>query len=87
MFEDEICAHLKAHGWLCDGPLPYEKGHAYDAGYDKRAALYPADAIAWIRNTQPDEWAKFTAHHNDDGDARREQPPLDVGTGAEPDCF
>ncbi len=23
VFEDEVCAHLKAHGWLYDGPLPY----------------------------------------------------------------
>jgi hypothetical protein len=29
VFEDEICTHLKKHGWLCDGPLPYVKGHAY----------------------------------------------------------
>ena len=59
VFEDEICEHLKAHGWLCDGPLPYQKGYAYDAGYDARLGLYPADALAWVKESQPDTWAKF----------------------------
>lgn len=53
-FEDEICEHLKASKWLFDGPLPYVKGHAYDAGYDKRLALFPEDAIAWVKDTQLD---------------------------------
>ena len=44
VFEDELCAHLKAHGWLFDGPLPYVKGHTYDAAYDRRHALIPGDA-------------------------------------------
>lgn len=72
VFEDEICAHLKAHGWAFDGPLPYEKGHAYDAAYDKRHALIPSDAIAWVKKTQSDAWAKFTAHHSNEADAERE---------------
>lgn len=62
-FEDEVCETLKAHGWLFDGPLPYQKGHAYDAGYDKRLALYPADAIAWVKETQADTWDKFAKNH------------------------
>ena len=72
VFEDEICAHLKNHGWLFEGPVPYQKGFAYDAGYDKRAALFPEDAIAWVKTTQADVWAKFTAHHKDDADAQKE---------------
>ena len=72
VFEDEICSHLKANGWLFDGPLPYEKGHAYDAGYDKRHALFPDDSIAWVKKTQPDVWAKFTSHHGDAQEAERE---------------
>ena len=72
VFEDEICAHLKAHGWAFDGPLPYEKGHAYDAAYDKRHALIPSDAIAWVKKTQADSWSKFTAHHSNEADAEKE---------------
>jgi len=72
VFEDEICMHLKANGWLFDGPLPFIKGHAYDAGYDKRLALYPADAIAWVKSTQPETWTKFSADHSTNADAERE---------------
>jgi type I restriction enzyme R subunit len=62
-FEDEICEVLKAQGWLIDGPLPYQKGFAYDKGYDRRTALYPEDAIAWVKDTQPDAWEKFAKNH------------------------
>lgn len=48
-FEDDICAHLAAHGWF------YEKGHA--ASYDRARAPYPADLVAWVQDTQPDAWA------------------------------
>lgn len=72
VFEDEICAHLSKRGWLFDGPLPYQHGHIYDSGYDKRGAVYPADAIAWVKDTQPDAWAKFSTHHSDGAEAERE---------------
>ena len=72
VFEDEICNHLKATGWSFDGPLPYVKSFVYDEGYDKRMAIYPADAVAWVKATQPDAWKKFTAHHKDDAEAQRE---------------
>jgi type I restriction enzyme R subunit len=72
VFEDEICAHLKKHGWLCDGPVPYVKGHAYDGTYDRRHALIPVDTIAWVKTTQPESWKKFTAHHQNEGDAEKE---------------
>lgn len=62
-FEDEVCEHLKACGWLFDGPLPYVKGYTYDAGYDKRLALFPEDAIAWVKDTQPENWEKFAKNH------------------------
>jgi type I restriction enzyme, R subunit len=62
-FEDEVCETLKSNGWLFDGPLPYQRGYAYDAGYDKRFALYPDDAIAWVKETQPDTWEKFAKNH------------------------
>ena len=47
-FEDEICAHLGANGWL------YEKGAAND--YDRARALYAPDLLAWIQETQPKAW-------------------------------
>ncbi|SFQ34170.1 type I restriction endonuclease subunit R [Variovorax sp. 770b2] len=72
VFEDEICKHLQGNGWLFDGPLPFVKSHAYDAGYDKRMALYPADAITWVKATQPETWTKFAADHGTNADAERE---------------
>ncbi len=69
VFEDEVCEHLKSQGWLCDGPLPYQQGHAYDAGYDASLGLYPADALAWVKETQPEPWAKFVKRHAQDPEA------------------
>src|SRR6218665_2890136 len=48
-FEDEICAHLAANGWLYS---------ANSDGYDKGRALFPEDVFAWLQETQPEEWAK-----------------------------
>lgn len=47
-FEDEVCAHLAANGWLYSPT---------DAGYDKARALFPDDVFAWLEETQPAEWA------------------------------
>lgn len=49
-FEDEICLHLAAAGWI------YEPENTH--GYDKVRALFPEDVFAWLQQTQPDEWAK-----------------------------
>lgn len=68
-FEDEVCEVLKANGWLYAGPLPYQKGYAYDQGYDRRTALYPEDAIAWVKETQPDAWEKFAKNHSKNPEA------------------
>jgi type I restriction enzyme R subunit len=47
-FENDICAHLGAHGWL------YAEG---DAGlYDRSRALFPADVLAWVQASQPQAW-------------------------------
>lgn len=48
IFENEICEHLAAHGWI------YESGAA--AHYDRPRALFPADLIAWVQQTQPKAW-------------------------------
>jgi type I restriction enzyme R subunit len=44
-FEDEICEHLSAHDWL------YAKDDAAD--YDRQLALFPADVLTWVQETQP----------------------------------
>ena len=72
VFEDEICEHLSKSGWAFHGPLPHVKGFAYDEGYDKRYAVFPEDAIAWVKKTQPDQWKKFTAHCKDEEHAQGE---------------
>lgn len=54
-FEDEICAHLAAHGWL------YGPGSAED--YDRQRALFPADLAAWVQQTQPRAWEALSRSH------------------------
>ena len=56
-FEDEICAHLAAHGWL------YE-ADAWTR-YDRVRAIYTPDLVAWVAESQPDAWAALTARHGD----------------------
>lgn len=56
-FEDVICDHLAAHGWL------YASGDA--AGYDRARAMFPADLAAWFQDTQPKAWAGATAKHGE----------------------
>jgi type I restriction enzyme R subunit len=53
-FEDELCAHLAANGWHYS---------ANDSGYDPERALLPIDILAWVRETQPDEWRKVEGRH------------------------
>jgi type I restriction enzyme R subunit len=55
-FEDEVVAHLTAHGWL--------EGHS--AGYDRELALYAEDVLGWLEDTQPTELAKLGRLHNGD---------------------
>jgi type I restriction enzyme R subunit len=50
-FEDGICAHLAAHGWL------YEAGSS--SRYDRAHALFPEDLAAWVHETQPQAWASL----------------------------
>jgi type I restriction enzyme, R subunit len=53
VFEQELCAHLAANGWL------YSPN---DDGYDRALALYPPDLFCWLQETQPTEWAKHEAN-------------------------
>lgn len=54
-FENDICAHLAAHGWL------YDSSDA--ANYDRARALFPADLLTWVRETQPTAWEQITKSH------------------------
>lgn len=54
-FETEICQYLAAHGWL------YSEDDA--AAYDRARALFPADVLAWVQETQPDAWEVLSKNH------------------------
>lgn len=54
-FENDICAHLAAHGWL------YAAGDA--ASYDRARALFPADVVAWVQISQPKAWETLNKTH------------------------
>ncbi len=54
-FETEICEHLAANGWL------HAKGDA--ATYDRSRALFPADVLAWVQETQPKAWETLVKNH------------------------
>jgi type I restriction enzyme R subunit len=56
-FETEICEYLGTHGWLYDPPP------TATAAYDRARALLPADALAFVQDTQPKAWEKLTKDH------------------------
>lgn len=54
-FENDICGHLSDHGWL------YNQNDA--TAYDRQRALFPADILAWVQQTQPKAWEGLTKSH------------------------
>lgn len=54
-FENEICEHLAANGWL------YTQGDA--ASYERTRALFPEDVLAWVKDTQPKAWEALEKNH------------------------
>lgn len=54
-FESEVCAVLGANGWL------YQAGDAQV--YDRARALFPADLVAWVQQTQPKAWEGLQKSH------------------------
>ena len=54
-FEREVCEHLVQAGWL------HAAGDA--AKYDRAAALFPDDLVAWVRATQPQAWESLEKSH------------------------
>ena len=61
-FENDICAHLTAHGWLYA-----ENDHTV---YDRARALFPADVLAWVQATQPQAWETLSKNHGTAADAQ-----------------
>jgi type I restriction enzyme R subunit len=60
-FEKDICAHLVAHGWLnADGDF---------TAYDRARAMFPADIVAWVQDTQPKAWEALSKSHGAAADA------------------
>lgn len=59
-FETELCEYLAAHDWLYRDTAPL------DAGYDRSLALFPEDALAWVKETQPETWERFAKNHTKD---------------------
>ena len=54
-FEAEIAQHLGANSWL------YADGD-YTA-YDRARAIFPADLLVWIQESQPDAWEVLQKNH------------------------
>lgn len=54
-FENEICEQLAASGWL------HAEGDAQ--AYDRARALFPADLIDWVKDTQPKAWEALSKNH------------------------
>jgi type I restriction enzyme R subunit len=54
-FEEEICLHLAAHGWL------YSEGDA--ALFDRPHSLFLTDLLAWVEATQPETWQRLDKTH------------------------
>ena len=60
-FENDICAHLAAHGWLYQPALTSADGDF--TTYDRARAIFPADVIAWVQDTQPKAWDALSKNH------------------------
>ncbi len=49
VFQDDIIEQMVANGWQLGSP----------DGYNREAALYQHDVLAFVKETQPKEWQKF----------------------------
>ena len=58
-FQDEIIAHLTAHGWLL----------GESANYDRERALYPEDVVGYFKDTQSEAWKRICSNHPQDPEA------------------
>lgn len=58
-FEAEIIDRLTANGWLLENAA---KDHTR---YDRARALFPDDVLAWLKATQPQEYAKVAGDNQE----------------------
>ena len=54
-FENDICGHLATHGWFYDA--------ADASAYDCKRALFTANVLAWVQETQTEAWEALTKSH------------------------
>ena len=59
-FEENIEAHLLAHGWHQLAP----------ATYDRRAGVFGDEVIAFVQESQPKEWRKLVTRHGGEATAQ-----------------
>lgn len=69
IFENELCQHLASHGWterihLFDNRKDKSRAVTVSSSYNRELALFPDDLLAFVQETQPEEWAKFKKWHN-----------------------
>ncbi|ASJ75768.1 hypothetical protein [Granulosicoccus antarcticus] len=48
-FQNHIVECLVGHGWLLGSP----------SKYNRELALYPEDTLAYVKESQPDQWEKY----------------------------
>lgn len=53
IFQNDILEQMQSHGWLL----------GESKNYSKDLALYPEDLIAFVKNTQPEQWKKQLGIH------------------------
>ena len=49
VFQNGILDQMQSHGWLL----------GESKNYNKKLALYPEDLIAFVKDTQQEQWDKF----------------------------
>lgn len=55
-FQTDVINELLANGWHLGQP----------EHYDRKRALYPEDLIAFVKKTQPKQWAKYAKIYPND---------------------
>lgn len=73
-FEEVICDHLRANGWLY---TPGSGATSDAAAYDRVRALHAPDLIAWAAETQPKAWAELISKQGEAAVLDRVRKSLD----------
>ncbi len=56
VFQDDMIQQLLAKRWLL----------GTSSNYNQELALYPEDVINYVKESQPDQWQKFSKHYPQD---------------------